>query len=144
MVMNRQFRNAYQNSLSVEVDVASPHKLILMLFDGALQAIRLAKIHIEKNDIAEKGRLISKAISIVDEGLRASLRLEEGGELAANLDALYDYCSNRLLQANLSSSIDMLQEVENLLSEVRGAWLDIKPQQAAAAPPVLAQNYGAV
>lgn len=144
MLMNRQFRNAYQNSLAVEVEAASPHKLILMLFDGAMQAIRLAKIQIEKNDISEKGRLISKAIAIVDEGLRASLHLEEGGELAANLDALYDYCSDRLLQANLNNSIDMLQEVESLLGEVRGAWAEIKPQQGVSVPSSVAQNYGAI
>lgn len=143
--MNRQFRNAYRNALAVEVEAASPHKLILMLFDGALQAIAQAERQIEQKNIAEKGRLISKAISIVDEGLRAGLRLDQGGELAANLDALYDYTTRQLLRANLENNVMLLQEVAGLLGQIREAWVQIesKPQPASNEAPTQRTDYGA-
>jgi flagellar protein FliS len=112
------------SDLDVESGVASasPQQLIVMLYDGAIQSLRAAKIGIMNRQPAEKGREISKAISIIDEGLRPALDVEAGGEIARNLLSLYDYMSNRLLLANLKNDIKMVDEVVKLLSELKGAW----------------------
>lgn len=116
------------------VVAASPHQLIVMLFDGALVALANAQQHMKAGQIAEKGQAISKAIAIIENGLRASLNKEVGGEIAANLDGLYEYMSNRLFQANLKNDQAMIDEVHGLLADLRGAWQAINPaaQQAAA------------
>jgi flagellar secretion chaperone FliS len=106
------------------VAAADPYKLIVMLMDGALERISTARGCIERGDIAEKAGLLNRAVSIIGE-LRASLDAKAGGQIAANLDALYDYMCRRLLKANSESNVAMLDEVSNLLHELRGAWLAI-------------------
>jgi flagellar secretion chaperone FliS len=115
--------NAYAN-VGVETGVlaASPHKLIVMLFDGALVAVATAMQQMKNNDIPGKGMSISKAILIIDSGLRASLDKKVGGEIAISLDALYEYMSHRLLVANLNNQPEILEEVHRLLSELKSAW----------------------
>lgn len=130
-MMKKQFLQAYGSSLDVEVEAASPHKLILMLFDGAIRATSQAALHIQNGNVAEKGRLISKAIAIIDEGLRAALNPEAGGELAQNLDALYEYCLHQLLQANIKNDTALLSEVGGLLAGLRETWAQI-PAEAQA------------
>ena len=112
---------------------ASPHELIVMLFDGALTAIQGARHNMKLGKIPEKGVAISHAIQIINDGLRASLDKKAGGEIAASLDSLYQYMTNRLLQANLNNAPDMLDEVHGLLSDLRDAWLAIGKKPAAAA-----------
>lgn len=117
---------AYQSAgIETEVHTASPHKLIVMLFDGALQAINIARMGIAESDIPKKGQAISKAIDIILNGLRVSLNREEGGKLAADLYALYDYMGRRLLQANIGNDVGALNEVSALLNEIRSAWVEI-------------------
>ncbi|WP_443113727.1 flagellar export chaperone FliS [Herbaspirillum seropedicae] len=133
--------NAYAN-IGVETGVlaASPHKLITMLFDGALVAIALGKKYMAEGNIKDKGESITKAILIVDNGLRASLNKEVGGELALNLDSLYEYMSRRLFEANATNNPAILDEVHSLLEDIRSAWEQIGPNgqsasmQAAPAP----------
>lgn len=129
-MMNALARNALsaysQVGVEVNVAIASPYKLILLLFDGALKAISLAKFNMQKNEIAAKGESISKAIAIIDQGLKLSLDVKAGGELAENLRALYEYMGMRLLHANLKNDMDALDEVSNLLTELRGAWAAIE------------------
>ena len=130
--------NAYANvDLETGIASASPHKLIVMLYDGALAALLGAKANIAAGNIAAKGSAISKAISIIDNGLRASLDKDAGGEIAANLDALYDYMSRRLLHANLKNDVGIIEEIHGLLADLRGAWVAIgdKVQQPAAPAP---------
>ena len=110
------------------VSTASPHQLIVLLFEGASQAIVVARAGIEAGDIPKKGAAITKAIDIILNGLRASLNLEEGGDLAQNLYALYDYMARRLLHANLHNDKSALDEVLKLLNEIHGAWVDIGKQ----------------
>lgn len=119
--------------LEVAVETASPHKLILMLFDGAVAAINIAKFEMASGEIAKKGASISKAIDIITNGLRASLDMEAGGELAGRLAALYEYMAQRLLFANLKNSTATLDEVLELLISLRSAWEQIAPDQQAAA-----------
>jgi flagellar protein FliS len=109
------------------VVAASPHKLIVMLFEGAQIALVSALQHMEKGEIAEKGKAISKAIMIIENGLRASLDKSVGGDIALNLDALYGYMSNRLLLANLNNQPELIQEVQVLLADIKDAWDNITP-----------------
>ncbi|WP_310452396.1 flagellar export chaperone FliS [Sulfuritalea sp.] len=110
------------------VNGADPHELIAMLFQGALLAIADAKDEIARKETAAKGKSISKAIAIIGEGLNASLDLRVGGDLAQNLSALYSYMVSRLVAANLNNDIAVLDEVTRLLTELAGAWNDIRPQ----------------
>ncbi len=111
---------------------ASPHRLVLMLFDGALAALGTARAQMQVGDTAAKGTSISKAIAIIDDGLKASLDLSVGGETAANLHALYEYMSKQLLLANLRNNPAILEEVRGLLTELRAAWETIGNLPATA------------
>lgn len=115
------------------VEASDPHRLILMLFDGAIAAISIARLHMEAGEIPQKGAAISKAIDLIINGLNASLDMEAGGELAERLAALYEYMSQRLLFANLKNSVATLNEVLELLSSLREAWAQIAPDNQAAA-----------
>lgn len=127
--------NAYTNvGLETSVTTADPHKLILLLYQGALLAISTAKNQMLRKDIAAKGKYISQAIMIIEEGLKASLDKNAGGELAQNLSNLYDYMSQRLLIANLKNDVSALDEVSRLLSELKGAWEEIRPAVTSAQP----------
>jgi len=141
---NRSGVSAYA-SVGVETGVlaASPHKLIVMLFEGAMLAVSTAARQMRAGDIAGKGKSISKAIAIIENGLRASLDRKTGGEIAANLDALYEYMGNRLVVANLENKVEILEEVNRLLGELKGAWDAIgapaNMAEAAAAAPAAPQ-----
>jgi len=125
--------NAYNNvGLETGVEAADPHKLVLMLYEGALLALVEARQHMARREIAAKGEALSKAIAIIDNGLKASLDIKAGGELGERLAALYDYMSSRLLQANLHNRPELIDEVSRLLTELRGAWEQIRPDPAQA------------
>ena len=135
--------NAYAKvGLETGVVAASPHKLIVMLFDGALVAVRAAAVHMKARDIEKKGAAISKAINIVQNGLRASLDKKAGGEIAASLDSLYEYICSRLVSANLTNQTEILDEVITLLADLKGAWDAIGDSAgpATAAPRALAYD----
>ncbi|MCB1886713.1 MAG: flagellar export chaperone FliS [Rhodocyclaceae bacterium] len=119
--------------VETKVSTASPHQLIVMLYDGALLSVNSAAVAMESGDIPGKGQAISKAINIISNGLKASLDMEAGGELSGRLAALYEYMAQRLLQANLQNSRPALDEVSGLLTELRGAWLDIADMAAETA-----------
>ena len=122
--------------LRTDIETASPHRLILLLIDGAIEKIRAARLAMERDEIAAKGTNISWAISIID-GLRASLNMEKGGELASNLDRLYEYMVRTLVEANLNSDRRKLNEVEALLIEGRLAWKAIEGEvEGQGAAPV--------
>jgi flagellar protein FliS len=115
------------------VAAANPHKLILMLFEGAILAVAAAKMHLQRKETALRGEAISKAIMIIDAGLKASLDLSAGGEMAERLFALYEYMLGRLLFANLKHRSEPLDEVSHLLSELKSAWAAIGTTPAAMA-----------
>jgi flagellar protein FliS len=112
---------------------AAPHQLITMLFDGAKLAITMARHHMANNEISAKGSAISKAINIVDNGLKASLDAEAGGmagaELVANLYGPDDYVSQRLLYANLRNDPALLDKAERLLDNISSAWIEVNPRK---------------
>jgi len=113
----------YYRKVGVQAGItdATPHRLVQMLLEGAMEKISTAKGLMSHGMLAEKGRMVSWAISIIG-GLRASLNLDEGGEIARNLDALYDYMERRLLDANLHNDAAILDEVLNLLREIKQGW----------------------
>lgn len=117
-----------QVAVQADASYAGPHRLIQMLLEGALEKIATAKGHLARGQTAGKGRQIGWAISIVS-GLRASLDMKAGGEIAQNLNNLYDYMERRLLHANLKNDADALDEVTGLLREIKSAW-DAIPEEA--------------
>lgn len=121
--------SAYQKvGIDAAIEVADPYRLILLLFAGAQTAIGKARAAMQQQQIAAKGEAISKAIDIIGNGLKVSLDIEQGGELAERLYALYDYMVLRLLRANLDNDLRALEEVAALLEEIHGAWREISPQ----------------
>lgn len=123
-----------QVSTQSGVAYASPHRLIQMLMEGAFERIATAKGCIQRHDIPGKGEQIGKAIDIIG-GLRDALNMEAGGELATNLDALYDFMQRRLLEANLRSDIAILDEVADLLRPIKEGWDAIGNSPEANPPP---------
>lgn len=127
------------------VENASPHRLVQMLMEGATARIAAAMGHLQRGAIAEKGRNISLAISIIA-GLRSSLDKDKGGQIADNLDRLYDYMTRRLLEANLKNDRALLDEVQDLLQAIKEGWdavagntADREAQQANREPPTTSQ-----
>ena len=133
--------NAYAR-VGVETGVmgASPHRLIVMLYQGARQAIAQARMHVQQGNVPARGEAIGKAIQIVESGLQLSLNLEVGGEIAERLDALYSYMSRRLLEANIKQSEAMLVEVDGLLATLEEAWIGIAPEIARMAAQPAAES----
>jgi flagellar protein FliS len=104
---------------------ASPHELVLMLFDGATTSVSTALLHMRRGNLEEKGHAISKAIAIIENGLRASLDKNVGGPMVQSLDSLYEYMTHRLCMANLKNQPEQLEEVCRLLCELKVAWASI-------------------
>src|SRR5689334_2929075 len=122
---------AYRStSAHAGVAAADPHRLVVMLMDGALDRIATARGLMSHGGVAEKAQLLQRAIAIIDE-LRNSLNFKAGGELAQNLDALYEYMCMRLVQANSANKPELLDEVSRLLNEIRSAWLQLPAQGRA-------------
>lgn len=117
--------NEYKNAgVNAEVMDAGPHRLIQMLMEGALDRIAIAKGAMQQKNIAVKGERISSAITII-EGLRHSLNKDAGGQIAMNLDDLYEYMASRLMEANLKDDVEMLDEVADLIRKIKSGWDEI-------------------
>lgn len=118
----RHALNQYsQNAVRTGIESASPHRLIQMLMEGALDKIAAARGHMERGEIQPKGQQISSAISIL-EGLKCSLDMEKGGDIAQNLQELYLYMERRLLEAHRINDVSLLDEVADLLRQIKEAW----------------------
>ncbi|MEH6462895.1 MAG: flagellar export chaperone FliS [Shewanella psychromarinicola] len=124
--MRSSLRSYRKVSLESEIAVASPHRIIQMMFEGALQRIAQAKYAIQQKNHAQKGENIGKAISIIA-GLSGSLNMDAGTEISANLDSLYEYMLRRLSEANVANDVEMLEEVSALLRTIKEGW-DAIPQ----------------
>lgn len=125
-----------QVSVETSVDQATPHHLVEMLFDGLLVAVGAARGAMQRGDIKTKCKQIVVAVRILDEGLKCALNLEQGGELASNLDRLYGYCVVRLTQANARNDDAALAEVQSLIEPLATSWkrigASVHPQLRAA------------
>lgn len=133
MIMNTHTAIRAYHSVGFEsgLSAADPHKLIAMLYQGAIVAIGNAKAQMARKEYTAKGESISKAIAIIDAGLKATLDKRIGGDLAQNLSNLYDYMCQRLLAANLKNDPAILEEVSKLLAELQEAWNTIRPAVTA-------------
>ena len=124
----RQAMSAYSNTqIHSGIMDASPHKLTAMLLSGAVDRVNAARGAIEKGDVARRGEMLGKTISILAQ-LQADLDMSQGGEIAQNLEALYDYMIRGLVDANRENDAKKLDEVQALLSEVKAGWDGIKDQ----------------
>ena len=121
-----QFAQAYR-TIAAETGVtdASPHHLVVMLFDGFLESVAEARGAMRARDIERKGRAIGRAVRIIEEGLRAALNLEAGGSLASDLNQLYGYVATRMTTANLRNDESLLDECQRLIQPLREAWLSM-------------------
>ncbi|MGG2583517.1 flagellar export chaperone FliS [Pseudomonas aeruginosa] len=121
MYAMKAMKQYQQVSIEAQVSDANPHRLIQLLMQGGLERLAQARGAMEREQIPEKGVLIGKAIGIIG-GLREALDSERGGELAGNLDRLYEYMIARLVEANTSNDTSLLDEVSALLLEVKSGW----------------------
>jgi flagellar protein FliS len=131
----QHFANAYRQ-IGVETGVASasPHHLVLMLYDGLLESVARARAAMSTGAIELKGTQIGRAVRILDEGLIAALDMEAGGDLALNLRNLYSYAVAQLTWSNLRNDATLLDEVERLIRPLRDAWAAIGAQVSDRAP----------
>jgi len=119
---------AYTNVKTTSgVETADPHMLIQMLIDGAIEKTNLAKYFMTEKNPAKKGQHISWAISIIG-GLKASLDMNQGGDISNNLDSLYEYCMATLVSANSENDIEKLDSVLQVMNEIKAGWDGIRPQ----------------
>ncbi len=130
--------NSYRAvAVETSVSTANPHELVSLLFEGLLQSLALAKGSIQTSDMPTKGRAIGRAVRILEEGLKAGLDDARGGELAANLRTLYDFCILRLTESNLRNDAGLVDEVIQLIRPVADGWSQIRGQ-------VVGQPHGAL
>jgi len=134
---SRVAANAYANvGLETGVVAANPHQLIIMLYEGAELSVRMAIRHMNEGDLVKKSAAITKASTIILEGLRTALDTRQGGKLAMQLDALYDYMGKRLMLAHLKNQTEPLEEVLGLLRELHDAWKQIGVTGQSPAVPL--------
>ena len=125
--VNSRAASAYKRvSADTGVSAADPHQLVGLLFEGLIQALNAARGAVERGEIEAKGMALGKAIRILEEGLKAGLNLQEGGELAGNLKGLYEYSGQRLTLANLRNDVAPIHEVLNLIEPLADSWKQIR------------------
>lgn len=130
---NPRAANAYQRiNVETSMHTMDQHQLVSLLLEGVTGSIATARGALARGDVATKCNAISKALRILQEGLITALDRQDGGDLAANLFELYDYCVRRLMEANAKNSDAMLQEVMRLIEPIGLAWGQIKRDSAAA------------
>ena len=127
--VNMRSANAYRN-VGVETSVtgADPHQLVNLLYDALLQSLGAARLAMQSNDVPAKAKAMGKAVRVIVEGLKAGLNEAQGGELAANLRGLYDYCTLILTEANLKNDVKKVDEVISLMQPLVQAWGAIKSE----------------
>jgi flagellar protein FliS len=131
---NQRGASAYATmGLEAQVAAASPEQLITMLFDGAENWIKQAKIHIENKDMAAKGNALSRAIDIINQGLLSALDADRGSEeIVENLSAIYDYAARKLMEVNRTNNLETLEHVEGVLYTVSSAWREMAATNSGA------------
>lgn len=135
--VNTRSALAYKRaSVEASVDMADPHQLVNLLFEALQRAIGAAKLHMLSGDIPNKCTQIGNAIRILEEGLQAPLDLEKGGEIAANLKSVYEYCVTRLVMANARNDMATLDEVQRLIEPIASGWKQIEGRGPAYLRPV--------
>lgn len=112
---------------------ADPHRLVQMLMDAAMERMNTARACIERDEVSRKAKLLHSCVTLIAE-LRGSLNMKDGGPLAQNLSALYEYMNRQLLMANVQNDVSKITEVMSLLTEIRTAWVAIGPEVRKSNP----------
>jgi flagellar protein FliS len=129
--VNSRAASAYQRvSVETAVSEATPHQLVNLLLTGLLQNVAAGRAALARGDVAGKGEKINKAVRIIDEALKPALNLKDGGDIAANLNGLYGYCSLRLTHANLHNDDAALADVIRIIEPIADGWKQIGGQVA--------------
>jgi len=137
--------NAYQRiNVETSMHTIDQHQLVALLYEGAIGAIATARGAMARGDVLGKVNNISKAIRIIEEGLSTALDKVDGGEIAQNLGALYEYCIHRLILANARNDDAMMQEVMRLIEPVAQGWNEIKKQPGAGTAGISASGQPAL
>lgn len=127
--INSRAASAYNRvAVDARIEVATPHELIAMLYEGVLDSLAMAQGALQRGDMATKGKSLNKCILLLGEGLKGGLS-PEGGELTANLNQLYDYCIMQLTQANMNNDEAVIEEVRSLVVTVADGWRGISQTQ---------------
>ena len=127
--VNTRAASAYKRvAVETGIESADAHQLVNMLFEALLQSVARARAAMERGDLVDKGQQIGKAVRLIEEGLKAGLNREGGGEMAQNLGALYAYSVRRLTEANLRNDTKALAEVVTLIEPLAQAWKDIRAE----------------
>jgi len=130
--VSQRSASAYHRvGVETAVSQADPHQLVGLLFDRLLQAIAVARGAMRQSQVAIKGENISKAIRIIDEGLKSSLNLQQGGDIATNLNGLYGYCLARLAYANLQNDEKALDDVIGVIEPIADGWKKMVPPKGS-------------
>ncbi len=133
---------AYQRiNVETSMHTIDQHQIVSLLYDGLLQSLAAARGALARGDVPAKCAAIARALRILEEGLTTGLDRVDGGELAENLAALYDYCTRRLILANAQNDDAILQEIQRLIETVAQGWKGMK--QGAAAEPAVPVSTGA-
>lgn len=126
---NPRAASAYQRiNVETAVHTMDQHQIVSLLLDGVLGSLASARGALARGDIPAKCAAVSKALKIIEEGLRTGLDTVDGGELASNLEALYDYATLRLILANSRNDDSIFQEVQRLIEPIAQSWKAIKSQ----------------
>lgn len=131
--------NPYHQYQRTAVTTASREQILLLLYEGAIRFVKQAIVAMEEKRIAEKGRTISRATAIISE-LMATLNFKVGGELATDLENLYIFMIDKLIEGNIDNRVECLRQVEGLLATLYSAWKDIieNPRPDGVLSPVAA------
>lgn len=116
-----QVKNIYQTN---QIATASPKKLLIMLYDGAIKNLRLAELSLNEKNLENVNKYLTKAQDIITEFM-TTLNFEDGGEVAQNLYRLYEYMDYRLIRANIDKDIEPIKEIKKYLEELRDTWMKI-------------------
>jgi flagellar protein FliS len=123
--------NAYKDvAVETSVSYASPYQLVRLLYEALQHSLATAKVSMTRGDIVAKGKAIGHAVRILEEGLKAGLDMERGGELAQNLKVVYDICTLRLTEANLHNDVSLIDEVNRLIQPLVDGWNQIEGDEA--------------
>jgi len=136
--------STYQRVSIDSVQITDKHQIVSMLFDGLVQSIVLARGALARHDVAVKCEETTRALRILQEGLMPGLDKQDGGDLAQNLAALYEYCCNRLILANARNDDALYLEVQRLLEPLAQSWKEMqrKPDERAAGDASVAGAAG--
>ena len=139
------YNNPFKAYQKTQVTTASPEKVLLMLYEGAIKFIRLAQSRMTEKNIAEKGKYIGKTLAIISE-LMNTLDHEAGGQLAADLENLYIFMMDKLIDANIHNKVEDLEVVEKLMMTLFEAWNDVvsNPRKDGVPSPELQPELAAV